>query len=702
MTVRKAAVKKKVPPKKSVIQLRSNARTKEDVPRRVYAFGCRRPEIEAEQFLQSQAFKANDVQTAFIRNEMASREAWEKATAKHVPEYRKARQRAEKITAKIEDTYDELAAARQKVRKRVQPADIEHTLEELKKQRREAYLEMGKAKVPFRNELAPFWVRLKQIKEQLQGDAKGSSAANRAQKEALNRMLADRRVPAAWKELAKITRDDHEAHTAIRRTDWRPSLDKTIPVHIRQLRRKAWQTPLDGHVKEMAREAFLQAKAKTGAEGGRMREPRGITGRVGRMWSSGQEPVIGKDNEIKSNELVLTMQEPGGTDNRDPNSRRSQLRKRMLITLRIAGQSISVKALVHRVMPEGAKVRRAWFMLRERGRIDVQLTLTHPSFGQRAPGKRLQAVAIRPGWAALPMREPGKAPDLVAAIWRGSDGKTGRVLLDAHTNRAFDFLDTLRQNQDDYHNETLRELRAWLEKADGRKAAVRRLKQELVHSHSWRSPRHLAKLAFELRETIPNREKLWKAWKESCDKEGADYFLTLDHTRAWLKRRKIRDELVIMAVQLEWWRRKNLHLRTWEQNMRGTVLRRRKDMYRVAAARLAGRYENLIILDVGLKQQARKKAPEKAIEGPERVWTRQRRNAAPSELIEAFANAFRVKADKVRVKAKSLEEALGEKPKPEKAKAAKKTTKLTKKVTKKTTKKTTKKVTKRPKAKAAE
>ena len=46
------------------------------------------------------------------------------------------------------------------------------------------------------------------------------------------------------------------------------------------------------------------------------------------------------------------------------------------------------------------------------------------------------------------------------------------------------------------------------------------------------------------------------------------------------------------------------------------------------------------------------------IEGPEKLWTRQRRNACPSQLIESLTNAFRTTAPKVRVKAKTLNEAL--------------------------------------------
>lgn len=628
---------------------RSNARAKTADPKRVYSFGCLRPDPESSALLRAQAIQANDVQAAMTRNEMEARKRWERVTAKYVPDYRAARDDAERLEGEISEAYEQISTARRQVRKRLRLAQVEARILKLKAERRAAWARMAEAKKPFKAEMAIYWTALADMKREIQGDSTSSRVASEARRTALVTMLASATIPDSWKALARITLRDHETHLTIRRAGWKPEIGDD------SRRAAAWLNPIDNDTKELAREAFLQAKAKTAAEGGRMREPRGDTGRVGRMWSSG-EPIVAKDGTIRSAELTLLPRE-GEEDHRKADSRRRAVRRRMVATLRLAGEVVRVRVVCHRLMPPGAKVRRAWFMLRERGKLDLQLVLSHESFGERAPGTRVDAVAVKPGWAATDAA-PGATKPVVVATWLGTDGRRGTIEADARTMRSFDFLELLRANQDRYHNEVLALLRRWVEGLDQRRAIAKRLGPMLAHAGSWRSPRHLAAIAYEMRATVPKLEDLWRRWKKNCDDRGADYFATFEQTEAWLKRRRIRDDAVIMAVYLEFWRRKNLHLRRWEQNAKASVLRRRLEGYRIASKALAARYETLLLVEVDLKRAARKTKPDEAVRGPEKVWTKQRRNAAPSELVAALANAFRTTAKKARLRAPSLEAAI--------------------------------------------
>ena len=628
---------------------RSNARDKTGAPRRVYSFGCKRPDDDTMQFLRRQAMMAKDVQAAMIRNENSARARREECIAVFVPEYAEAREDAKCLEGLIGGCYDEMNAIRKKQRTRVECPDIERKIAELKEERVESWRHAAEAKRPALKQLSPSWEELKRRKAlYLEKSGSSSSRAKQlAHKLALASMLEKDAVPELWRALAGLEDDQNDKHCAIRRVDWRP--DDAKP--------EIWADPLDGDTKEMAREAFLQSASRTAMEGGRMRIPRGATGRVGRMWGAESAPIIRADNFIQGSAFSLQIATNPLGEKADPKSRRSQLRKRMVATLKIAGQDVAVPVLVHRQVPEGGLVRRAWFILKPRGRIELQLVVQHEAINQRHPGKRLGAVAVKPGWSTeeAPVGELGAVR---VATWLGTDGATGAVELDAKTNEALVEITTLRSHQDEHHSEALGELCEWVafatEKPDW-------LDEEMKHVHSWKSPRHLASIAFKMRGIIgtdEQRETIWHNWKHDCDLHGADYFLPLAETRRWLQASGVTGEAVVMAVYLEWWRRKNRHLREWECNMRETALRRRREAYRVAAAWLAKRYEQLLLLDVGLKRAARKKAPEQKIEGPEKLWTRQRRNACPSQLIESLTNAFRTTAPKVRVKAKTLNEAL--------------------------------------------
>jgi hypothetical protein len=594
---------------------------------------------------------------------VAARTAREAVVADNVPEYREARDRARRLDERIDALYDDLATRRSNSRTRESVPELEEDITRLKQERSEAWGEAAKAKEPFWKALEPHWNEFKRRKEQiLKASGKTSAKAKGdAQREALQQMRELDGVPQPWMALAEINELSNGYHCAVRRKDWRPA-------ELNERGLKAWSSVLDKDTKELAHEAFKQAKSKTAAEGGRMREPRGEEGRVGRMWGAEGAPVIGDDGSIQSSDLSLVPQEGTGNDHRESGSKRSALRKRMDVTLRIAGREMKARVLVHRPLPPKGIVTRAWFMRKPLGALELQLVVRYPEANRRPAGKRLSGIAVRVGWAKDANNPEGRDhAGLIVAHWLGSDGREGVIELDAPSEMIPDQKPTpkvqhslsdaeeLRSHQDDHRNEVVEAFRAFV--ASG--ATVPDwLHEAMRYSASWRNSRRLAGIALQLRDLIPEREALWKEWVEACKDRKADLFPEVGILDRWLVARGTSDPLVRWATILEWWRRKDAHLRTWEQNQRDTAQLRRRDFYRVQAARLASVYEGLAIVEVDLKSAARKKAPEQKIEGPEKAVTKQRRQACPSELIAALGNAFRVTPKAAKVSAKSLEEAL--------------------------------------------
>jgi len=105
---------------------------------------------------------------------------------------------------------------------------------------------------------------------------------------------------------------------------------------------------------------------------------------------------------------------------------------------------------------------------------------------------------------------------------------------------------------------------------------------------------------------------------------------------AWRSERFEGDEDAFEA--LEAWRKQDKHLWDWEANLRDKVLRRRRDLYRCWAKRVAETYQHVLIEDFDLRKVAQRKPAEEDIGGDEaaRVY---RTAAAISELREAMTYA---------------------------------------------------------------
>jgi hypothetical protein len=107
--------------------------------------------------------------------------------------------------------------------------------------------------------------------------------------------------------------------------------------------------------------------------------------------------------------------------------------------------------------------------------------------------------------------------------------------------------------------------------------------------------------------------------------------------RRWREQRWGGDD--IGFTLLEEWRKKDKHLWTWQENQRKKVERRRLDLYRAEAARIARRCDTIVIERFDKRATQRTPAPESdKTENAAAKW--QQRAACCSSLCDALINAM--------------------------------------------------------------
>lgn len=110
----------------------------------------------------------------------------------------------------------------------------------------------------------------------------------------------------------------------------------------------------------------------------------------------------------------------------------------------------------------------------------------------------------------------------------------------------------------------------------------------------------------------------------------------------WGSRRFSGDE--IGYGLLDAWARHDWHLYQWEANQRDKSLRRRREEYRVLAARLANQYAELVLEDFDLRKVSRDVAPEDNKSGGSKD---KKAVVAPSELRRCLEQAFLSRGRKI-------------------------------------------------------
>lgn len=313
--------------------------------------------------------------------------------------------------------------------------------------------------------------------------------------------------------------------------------------------------------------------------------------------------------ELRSGQDNRARIEMGGSLGKgaDPNSKRSQKNKRMILALRInsVGRDpvfARFPMIMHRELPEDAKVVQVKISCKNHGRRDewsVDLTVELPA-PQRRPILPTGTVSVDIGWRLL-------GDEMRVASWRGKDGNNSELRLDKRLVNGIRIPERIRSVRDKAFDLALARLISdltdltlpeWLLRSTVRRETETPTQaQALAYLSGWKSTAKLAALC-----------RRWTPF------EG--------------------DEIAYWS--LETWRYRDRHLWDYESGQRRSVLRSRKQFYRTFAKQLAEKYDTLVIEDFDLRPIAKRKEDEAENE----TARSNRQLAAVSELRSCLVQAF--------------------------------------------------------------
>ena len=244
---------------------------------------------------------------------------------------------------------------------------------------------------------------------------------------------------------------------------------------------------------------------------------------------------------------------------------------------------------MHRPLPEGL-IKRVCVQVRKIGpreewtvqfTVDNELSIRPCGYG---------AVAVNLGWRKV---DGG----IRLAFATDGQGETSELVVTDRMISSLRKASDLRAVRDIRFNQARDNLREWIA---GRQLPVW-FQERTKHVHAWRTPGRLASLV-----------TYWRDHRWDGDEEGYTTF--------------------------ERWRYRDHHLWTWECDQREKSKRRRRDLYRVWSARLAERYNVIVVHEHDLSEVAKKPACDED-QGDNEMARSNRHLVAPSELKKALVNA---------------------------------------------------------------
>lgn len=269
---------------------------------------------------------------------------------------------------------------------------------------------------------------------------------------------------------------------------------------------------------------------------------------------------------------------------------------------------------LHRPLPTAAKIRWAQVLrkvIAGKERWSLHLTLEVPDdYFEEKCGHGTVAIDI--GWRK-------KGDDLRVAYWRDDRGEHGEFLINdpkpekpkrkkAQSKKRerqelsilqeLQKVDDLQSIRDQHLNEMRPILWKWLKEHD----TPEWLDNEAHHLFNWQSQARFARLALKWRDNH------WAG-------DAFGYFI------------------------LEWWRRCDKHLWTWQENLRDQTQRRRKYRYQQFAVKLSRRYQTLVLEESFLKKTQQRQPLESTKKEVEAVKLQQKRASCYS-LRECLIRAF--------------------------------------------------------------
>jgi len=185
-------------------------------------------------------------------------------------------------------------------------------------------------------------------------------------------------------------------------------------------------------------------------------------------------------------------------------------------------------------------------------------------------------------------------------------------------------------------------------------------RMDLSHIHKWRSSKKMRKLTnIFVQDVLDERvHELWRSWKKhrGFNKTKGqtwsqwralrktppkDLYDKPDIIFAWASSLDLSNDECI-AVCLEWWRRKDIHLTDYARNTQHRLFLRRREIFRVFASQIAKKYDTLVIAKLNRSKLAEKPKADKDRRTKHDENTNSvRQFVGPSILVQACKEAFR-------------------------------------------------------------
>lgn len=296
---------------------------------------------------------------------------------------------------------------------------------------------------------------------------------------------------------------------------------------------------------------------------------------------------------------------------------------------------ITWPVMLHRPLPEHGRIVQAWALCERVGSIwkwQIQITVTEEDRAPKPLAVKGRAVAVDLGWRATAGWRVGylvdtdghheeiRVPEVSFAEGRRRRKQRGTLATSPvellrggwrqPLHQAIDYLDGVRSVRDRHRDVAIGFLRAYLSEVPDRPPW---LVEATRHIHAWKAQRKIVSLL--------------RTWERSEARIPGDETI-LDGIRAWMERDR--------------------HLWDWDANGRDRVLRHRREVYRVLAARLARDYETILLPDIDLRDFAESPEREEGLPSEGKTLRKQQRASAPSELRETIAHAGKQSGRHVR------------------------------------------------------
>lgn len=442
---------------------------------------------------------------------------------------------------------------------------------------------------------------VKQVRRRASTSGHGVRAESKEQRENIRNLRKDLRVATkVWRDKLREVRGDSAIIVA------RDALNEEFLARRRQARGECGAEWGTYQLIEDADQAARRAPLWDGDEPNNPRFQRwNGEGAVSVQLVGGIDvPELVQDTQVRIDEAPWVR--PGSTDSRNPESKRTQRCKRVVLWLRVGSDEkkkpIWAKwpMLQHRPFPDGTRIKRATVSLRyigPRPEWAVTFVIEFPNPVQKIGG-RVAGMDI--GWRQR------TAGDLRVAMVCEHGQERSEFALPARIISGIHRASTLRSTRDKILDEVRPKITKWFE---DRLVLPQELRDYAENMHQWKAQARFAALAV-----------FWRTHRFKDDADGFD--------------------------MLEAWRKRDKHLWLWETSQRTGALRRRRDYYRNYAAHMAETYTTLFIEKFDLRAFARK-APTEAEKSDNEVARSNRFIASLSEFRSCLTNAFKARGGRV-------------------------------------------------------